>query len=132
MNDGSEFLDEVCGVISSALDQPPSAVTPEVSVIHDLGASSLDLLDVVFALEQKYDIEITRGALEAAARGDMTEDEFAPDGEISEAGLARLRELLPESVTRIKPGLHPREIPGLFTVRTFARIVEALRARRAP
>ncbi|MDB4957422.1 MAG: putative acyl carrier protein [Myxococcales bacterium] len=118
----------VCDVIAEALGRPRAQVQLTSNLFDDLGADSLDLLDLVFALEGKFDIEITRGALEQAARGDMTAEEFAPGGSISAAGLERLRALLPESRERIKPGLLPREIPTLFTVGTFARIVIAKRA----
>ena len=75
-----------------------------------------------------FGIEITRGALEAAARGDMTEDEFAPGGKISTAGLARLRALMPEVASQIGDGLRPREVMTLFTATTFARIVTGAKA----
>ncbi len=38
----------------------------------DLGAESLDFLDIVFQLERDFGIQITRGEMERAARGDMT------------------------------------------------------------
>ena len=117
--------DAVCEVIAEALGKARASVQLASNLFDDLGADSLDLLDMVFALEGRFAIEITRGALEQAARGDMTDDEFAPGGAISDAGLERLRALLPESRERIRPGLLPREIPRLFTVGTFARIVLA-------
>lgn len=115
----------VCDVIAESLGKPRAQVHLASNLFDDLGADSLDLLDMVFALEGKFDVEITRGALEQAARGDMTAEEFAPGGSISAAGLERLRALLPESRERIRAGLLPREIPTLFTVGTFARIVLA-------
>ena len=118
---------EVCEVIAEVLGRPSDQVTVGSNLFHDLGADSLDLLDIVFGLEHRFGVEITRGALEQAARGDMSDDDFAPGGAISEAGLERLRLLLPESSARITPGLRPREIPTLFTVGTFARIVVARR-----
>ena len=93
--------------------------------MDDLGAESLDFLDIVFTLERAFGIQITRGEMERAARGDMTDEEFAPGGVISEAGLARLRELMPEAAERIKPGLRPGRSSTLFSVRTFAKIVIA-------
>jgi acyl carrier protein len=96
-------------------------------VIDDLGIDSLDVLDLVFSLEQEFGIEITRGALERAARGEMSDEEFAPAGVVSAAGLERLRALLPEAADHITDGLRPREIVRLFTARTFARIVSAQR-----
>lgn len=93
-------------------------------LMKDLGAESLDFLDIVFKLEQRFDIEITRGEMERAARGDLSEQEFAPGGVLSEAGLARLRELMPEAAASIQPGLRPGQILSLFSVQTFANIVQ--------
>lgn len=121
----------VCDVIAESLGRPRDQVRIDSNLFEDLGADSLDLLDIVFALEGKFGIEITRGALEQAARGDMSDDEFAPGGTISPAGLDRLRALLPESVAKIHAGLLPRQIPTLFTVGTFARIVLAKQAEGA-
>jgi hypothetical protein len=92
--------------------------------MDDLGADSLAFLDIVFRIEQEFDIQITRGEMERAARGDMSEEEFAPSGVISEAGLARLLTLIPEAAHRIHPGLRPGQILTLFTVRTFLHMVE--------
>ena len=112
-------------VIAKALGQSLDAVELRHNLVDELGAESLDFLDIVFALEDRFDVEITRGALEQAARGGMQDEEFAPDGVVSEAGLERLRSLLPEAAQRIEAGLRPREIPRLFSVLTFARVVAA-------
>ena len=119
----AQLQQRVCQAVAEALALDPSQVLPEHNLFHDLGAESLDLLDVVFKLERSFGIQITRGEMEQAARGDMTEEEFAPQGELSAAGLERLRELMPESAARIQPGLRPAQILELFTVSTFATIV---------
>ena len=123
--------DQVISVIGNALGKPASEVTLAASLMEDLGAESLDFLDIVFQLEQLFGIEITRGEMERAARGDMSDDEFAPGGVISEAGLTRLRELMPEAAARIQPGLRPRQILSLFTVQTFVNLVTAKQAGRS-
>ncbi|WP_309896802.1 phosphopantetheine-binding protein [Archangium sp.] len=117
-------------VIADALARDVSEVQPEHNLMEDLGAESLDFLDIVFKLERAFGIQITRGEMERAARGDMTDEEFAPGGVISEAGLARLRELMPEAAGRIKPGLRPVQILALFSVRTFVNLAEAKRQGR--
>jgi acyl carrier protein len=94
------------------------------NLMDDLGADSLAFLDIVFRIEQAFNIEITRGEMERAARGTMTDDEFAPSGVVSEAGLARLRELMPEGGAKIATGLRATQILSLFTVETFAKIAE--------
>ncbi len=114
-------------VVAEALARDIGEVKLESLLMEELGAESLDFLDIVFKLERAFDIQITRGEMERAARGNMKDEEFAPSGIISEAGLARLRELMPEAAHRIQPGLRPAQILSLFSVRTFANLVLAKR-----
>ena len=113
--------------IADARFLPLETVGINSNLMADLGADSLDFLDIVFKLERAFDIQITRGEMERAARGDMSDDEFAPNGVISAAGLERLRTLMPEAAARIQPGLRPMQILGLFSVQTFVNLVEAKR-----
>lgn len=117
-------MDTVRACIADALSVEVAEVSAGSNLMDDLGADSLAFLDIVFQLEQAFDIEITRGEMERAARGDMTDEEFAPEGVVSEAGLTRLRELMPEAAERIQPGLRPQMILSLFTVQTFANMVQ--------
>jgi acyl carrier protein len=119
--------DAVRGIIAEALACDRERVQLTSNLMEELGAESLDFLDIVFKLERAFDIQITRGEMERAARGDMSEDEFAPGGVISDAGLERLRQLMPEAGERIRPGLRPMQILGLFSVQTFVNLVEAKR-----
>jgi acyl carrier protein len=118
-----ELVDKARAVIATSIGCTVDEVPADACLMRDLHVESIDLLDIVFSLEQEFAIEITRGALEAAARGDMSEDEFAPSGKLSPQGLARLRLLLPEVASRIDNGLRPREVMSMFTATTFARIV---------
>jgi len=120
-NDRASVLREC---IALSLSVEVEAVPLDANLMDDLGADSLTFLDIVFRIEQAFDIQITRGEMERAAKGDMSDDEFAPSGVISEAGLARLRSLIPESAHRIHPGLRPGQILSLFTARTFLNMVE--------
>ncbi|MDP2316863.1 MAG: acyl carrier protein [Pseudomonadota bacterium] len=123
MVDRAELIQVVREAAADALAIDPAQVGDDAN-LHELGAQSLEFLDIVFKLEQRYDIEITRGEMERAARGDLSEEVFAPSGEISPIGLDRLRELMPESAHRVVPGLRVSQILSLFTVGTFVRIVE--------
>ena len=125
-----EIGEIVCRVVAEALGRDIE-VRVTSNLMNDLGAESLDFLDIVFKLEQTFGIQITRGEMERAARGDMSDEEFAPGGVISEAGLQRLRELMPEAADRIHPGLRPMQILSLFSVQTFVNIVNAKRATAA-
>jgi acyl carrier protein len=116
---------KVCELVAKSLARDPAEVKLANCLMEDLGAESLDFLDIVFELERAFNIQITRGEMERAARGDMSEEEFAPNGTISEVGLRRLRELMPEVSHRIHAGLRPAQILSLFTVQTFVNLVSA-------
>ena len=53
-----EILEKVKGIIVEQLGVADTAVTMEASFIDDLGADSLDIVELVMALEEEFDIEI--------------------------------------------------------------------------
>jgi acyl carrier protein len=120
----AEVAAHVCALVADVLGRRPEEVTPAARLMDDLGAESLDYLDIVFQLEDRFGVKITRGELERAARGDLSEEEFAPGGVVSTVGLERLAAILPEASERIRPGLRASAILSLFTVGTFVKIVE--------
>lgn len=125
---GKSVEEVVRGIVAESLTRPLEEVKPESNLMADLGAESLDFLDIVFRIERAFEIQITRGEMERAARGDMSEEEFAPGGILSEKGLARLKELMPEAKDRIVPGLRPTQILSLFTVQTFVNLAAGKKA----
>lgn len=127
----AEIEEAVRKIVAEALGRKLDEVKLDSVLMEELGAESLDFLDIVFRLERDFSIEITRGEMEKVSRGDMAQEEFAPGGVISEAGLARLRELMPEARDRIKPGLRPSTILTLFSVQTFANMVIGKRDGRS-
>lgn len=93
-------------------------------LIADLGAESIDFLDLVFQLEKEFDIKIPRGQLEKNARGSLSEQEFEQDGLVTEQGMQALREYFTELPAEQFPStLKVNEIPTLFTVETFCKVV---------
>jgi acyl carrier protein len=121
--DASSVLDKVQSIIADALYVDKAEVVREASLMKDLGAESIDFLDIVFRLEKEFGIKLPKGDAERRARGNLTDDEFAINGLIQEKGLACLRAAMPEvEPTLIKHGLYVRDIPTLFTVGTFERM----------
>ncbi len=115
---------KVAATIADALACDEDKVKPDASLINDLGAESIDFLDIVFRLERAFKVKIPRGKIVEEARGPLTEDQFQSGGVVTEAGIARLREFLNEvPADRIKAPLKAAEIPKLFTVETFAKMV---------
>ena len=121
---------KVAEIIAAALPCDLERVKPETSLIDDLGAQSVDFLDVVFRLERAFKVKIPRGKIVKEARGDLSEAEFDQGGVVSEAGLQRLKTFLSEvPPARLSTPLKVADIPRLFTTETFCKMV--IRQQRA-
>lgn len=55
----SDVSEKIKGIICEQLGVSMEEVTPEASFIEDLGADSLDIVELIMALEGEYDIEIS-------------------------------------------------------------------------
>ena len=118
------MFEQIQTIIADALYCEPADVTRTASLVDDLGAESIDFLDITFRLEKAFKIRIPRGELENRARGSLTDEEFAVNGRLTEAGLTQLKTVMPEvPQDRITNGLTIRDIPSLFTAATFERMV---------
>jgi acyl carrier protein len=114
MNNWPENLPaRVMRVIAEALDHPTSAITPWSSLVDDLGAESIDFLDIAFRLESEFGIKVNSEELWAGRAGKLTEA-----GAI-EAEVARLRESMPEFPwDRLPSRITKADLPRLITAQT--------------
>jgi len=127
--DRDKVFDIVRNCFAEALGLDDDEVNLDDFVIDDLGAESLDFLDIAFRLEEAFEIKIPRGDIQqkAEAEAAVGVDAFEVDGVLTELGLSKLREALPEvPEDRFREGLTVREIPTLFTVETFVNLVVKL------
>ena len=112
-------------VIAESLCVELDEVSVNSNLINDLGAESIDFLDIMFRLEKEFDVKIPQREIERQARGDMQPEEFEKDGILQPKGVARLRELIPEiDPAAWREGMALRELPALFTVAVFVGIIE--------
>jgi acyl carrier protein len=121
---------KVAEAMADALGCDLEQVKLDASLIDDLGAESIDFLDIVFRLERAFKVKIPRGKIVEEARGSLSESEFEKGGQVTEAGVARLKEFLNEvPAERFQTPLLVANIPRLFTTETFCKMV--LRQQRA-
>jgi acyl carrier protein len=115
---------KVAEIMADALGCEVEEVKPDSSLINDLGAESIDFLDIVFRLERAFKVKIPRGKIIEDARGSLSESEFESGGVVSDVGVARLKTFLNEvPAERFPSPLKVAELPKLFTVETFCKIV---------
>ena len=119
-----EIYNKVSATLVEALNVDEEDVTPEATLQGDLGAESIDFLDIVFRLEREFGIKIPRGELfpESIFQGDP---DFVRNGQVTDKGLAELRARMPfadlDDFARDPQVSH---ISDLFTVELIARYIE--------
>ena len=117
------IYDRVAGVLAEALNVEKTEITPRATLQGDLGAESIDMLDIVFRLEREFGIRIPRGELfpESIFQGDP---EFIQGGRVTDAGMAALRSLMPYAdLAGFDSDRGLGSVPDLFTVDLIARYV---------
>ena len=113
-------------IIADVLVVDEDDVSLNRRLIVDLGAESIDFLDLVFQLEKEFGIKIPRGQLEKNARGELTQDEFEKGGVLTPKGMAALKDYLSEvPAAYFTANMKVNEIPMLFTVETFCKLIVA-------
>jgi acyl carrier protein len=70
-------------------------VTPTAVIKDDLGAESIDFLDISFRLEKAFGIKINKG--EMMPENLASDTSFVQDGKVTPAGIAELKKRMPHS-----------------------------------
>jgi acyl carrier protein len=124
-----EILTKVRDVLVDALAVDDEEVTPTASLINDLGAESIDFLDIVFKLEQAFGIKIAQGEL--FPEGVTQDPKFVKDGVITPDGLTALKARLPHvDFTNFEKDPKVAKVASVFTVDTIVRFVEGKLAKK--
>ncbi len=111
-----DIFQKVAATLVEALNVDEDQVTLASTLQGDLGAESIDFLDIVFRLEREFSIKIPRNELfpESIFQGDP---DFVKDGKVTAKGLAELRDKMPYAdLTEFEKNPTLEGISDLFTV----------------
>jgi acyl carrier protein len=124
MSSHEEIYNKVSATLVEALNVDEEDIKPESTLQGDLGAESIDFLDIVFRLEREFGIKIPRGELfpESIFQGDP---ESVQEGRVTEKGLSELRERMPfADFSSFEKNPEVTAISDLFTVEMITRYIE--------
>jgi len=91
--DERQILEKVQECLAGALGVEVEEIRPESSLVRDLGAESIDFIDIIFRLEKVFDIKIPSGELFPANL--LNEEGLVREGRVTPEGLKVLREKIP-------------------------------------
>jgi acyl carrier protein len=119
-----EVFQKVRTALVDALGVDDDEVTPQATIVGDLGAESIDFLDIVFKLEKAFGIEIPRKEL--SPEDILTNAEYVQDGKVTPAGISELKRRMPFiDLAKFESNPQVREFGNLLTVGDLCRFVEA-------
>ena len=117
-----EVFDKVQAALVDALGVDDDEVTADATLVGDLGAESIDFLDIVFRLEKAFGIEIPRSEL--FPEDILTSSEYVSDGVVTEVGLAELKKRMPfVDLSKFETNPEVQEFGNLLTVSDMCRYV---------
>ena len=124
-----EIREAVSTSVAEALGLEENEVTPEATLMDELGAESIDLLDILFRIERAIGVKIQAADLSAYVQGGIPDDEFGDESEIiTPKGLEQLKKVMPQLDTEaLASQLQADQVMGHFSVENLVTLV----ARRA-
>jgi len=119
-----EIYKKVSNTLVTALNVDEDEIQPGARLQNDLGAESIDFLDIVFRLEREFNIKIPRGELfpESIFQGDP---DMVQEGKVTAKGIAELRSRMPYAdLSKFEKNPQVSAIGDLFTVELITKYVE--------
>ena len=123
-----EIYEKVSETLVDSLNVDPEDIKPASTLQGDLGAESIDFLDIVFRLEREFNIKIPRGELfpESIFQGDPA---FVSAGKVTAKGLDELRSKMPfadpAALDRFAADPDLEKMGDLFTVNLIVRYIQS-------
>ena len=118
-----EIFEKIKGALVDALGVDEEEITPEATLVGDLGAESIDFLDIVFRLEKAFGIKIPRGEL--FPEDVLTDSKYVQDGRVTAEGLAELRKRMPfANLEDFAKNPVVQDFGNLLTVADMCRFIE--------
>ncbi len=119
-----EVFDKVQEALVDALGVDDDEVTTDATIVGDLGAESIDFLDIVFRLEKAFDIEIPR--TELFPEDILRNAEYVHDGRLTQAGIDQLKERMPfADLSKFEENPAVQEFANSLTVSDLCKYIES-------
>jgi acyl carrier protein len=119
-----EVFKKVQDVLVDALGVDAEDITPQAKLVADLGAESIDFLDIVFRLEKTFGIKVQQSEL--FPDNVLSDPQYVQGGKVTDLGMAELRKRMPHSnLDEFDKNRSVQEFSNVFTVETIVKFVQA-------
>jgi len=121
----TEIFEQMRPLIADSLAIKAADIILESRLINDLGADSLDFIDIIFGLEKKFGIKMRDGELDFLSRLDFSSPQVMREGFLTEATLQQLQSWLPElNHVPDRSKVTPAHVVSFITIDTLCTLIE--------
>ena len=121
----TEIFEKLLPLIREVTGAKEDQVRMESNLMEDLGAESIDLLDLSFLIEETFGTTIEADEFEQQASGQITDGEYERDGYLTAEALEQLKKALPEvPPEKLRAGLKKIELAAVLNVAVFVHLIQ--------
>jgi acyl carrier protein len=121
----AEVETTMIALVADSLAVPKNEVTARSRLFEDLGADSLDFIDIVFSIEKAFSIKVRDSELDFLSRLDFSSPAVMRDGHLTRETVDRMAPWLPRlREVPDRGAVTPRELFSLIDVETLCALVE--------
>lgn len=120
----ASILERVQKCVQKVLALKPEQITPGSRLMGDLGAESLDLVELMYVLEEEFSIHMDQQDMSLSAQLGLPEAELHNAEVLTPRALELLRARYPKASDMLKPGVTRRQLGALLTVEEIASAIE--------
>lgn len=121
----NDIYNDVCEIIENSVGVPKEDIKLNDTLFDKIGIDSIDLVDILFELETKYDVELKISDLETKAKEELGDAPYEIDGVITPEGLKSLQKHMTEvDPEKLHEGITIHQVIKLFTVESLCKLVQ--------
>lgn len=122
----TELYEKVRDCVAEALALDLDEISPESTLLDELGAESIDLLDILFRIDRATGVKIQSDELASYVQGGIPDEEFGDEDAdvITPQGMDQLKKVMPQIAEKDLDGkLSPEDVMSHFTVANLTELV---------
>ena len=126
-----EVSNRVSNVLEEALGVDQDEITPQATLINDLGAESIDFLDISFQLEKAFEADCAPDTPFKIEQGElfpenlMSDDSLVQDGKLTDKAMDLLKDRMPHvDFSKLDEDRRVDQLSEVFTVSSLVDFIE--------
>jgi acyl carrier protein len=133
MTTNNHVFEQLKPLLIEVLGARPEVIRMESVLVDDLGAESIDLLDLSFRIEEHFKVTIEANEIEREAKKRLPGGVYEKAGLLTEEALAEIRRSAPDlPPDKLVKGLRKVDLPSLLTVGFFVHLIERKLSQKTP